>query len=154
MAAVRLYDAHLLGKVIIIISNNKFWLRIWRNNFKSWLTTISIISFSDRILCMKSIAYRRQDNSFVFLGDHRIRNLYLTFRKHFPSDKAERQSEKPILDPFVQQSDLTYRDKKLRLSIDYLWAPYISSYINDLLNKWKVKKPWKFFIYYISNFVS
>ena len=96
--------------------------------------------FSDRMRCMKYLAFLGHDNTFAFIGDYKIKDKYRAFVKHFisPEEITSVDRDKIVYDPFYKQSNLTYSDSKLRFKADYVWAPYISKSVVDLVNKWKV----------------
>lgn len=89
---------------------------------------------------MRSIAFSGHQNTFAFVGDNRLKNMYEAFRKHFYTDNTGNDRDRVVLDPLAKQSNLTFSDKVLRLQADFVWAPFISNYVFDLLNNWKVIK--------------
>lgn len=99
---------------------------------------IVLIDYSDRNHCMRSIVYSGYNNTFVFIGDFRLKNMYAAFKKHFFTNSVGDDKIGIVLDPFAEQPNLTFSDNLLRLKADFIWAPYISKSVFDLLNTWKV----------------
>lgn len=97
---------------------------------------------TDRMRCMKYLAFLGHDNTFAFIGDYKIKDKYRAFVKHFisPQEILSVDRDRVVYDPFYKQSNLTYSDAKLRFKADYIWAPYISKSVVDLVNKWKVSE--------------
>ncbi|XKL62963.1 hypothetical protein PGB90_005327 [Kerria lacca] len=96
---------------------------------------------NDRMLCMKYLAYYHHQNTFVFLGDYQIKNMYLTFRDHFIlTDKTSNENDKFIFDPVAKQLNLSYKNDDLCLQASFIWVPYISKTVLNLINEWKATK--------------
>jgi len=94
--------------------------------------------YRDRNHCMRSIAFSGHDNIFTFIGDYRIRNMYETFQSHFTNIDEDSVRDKLVLDPFAEQPNLTFIDPVLKLKTDFVWTPYISKTVANLLNSWRV----------------
>ncbi|XP_067001977.1 N-acetylneuraminate 9-O-acetyltransferase [Anabrus simplex] len=89
---------------------------------------------TDTRRCMRYLAFWGQHNHFVFIGDSRIRQLYLAFLSHLDPSKEEAS---PTLLPEQQHSNLDFEDAKLRLKVKFRWSPYVSKHMIDDFVKWK-----------------
>lgn len=101
---------------------------------------MSIYFFSDTKRCFRYLAFWGNHNHFVFIGDIRIRALYLSFLKHLQvySDANDIDDNKSI--PFRYDEpiiDLEYIDYKLKLQLNYIYAPEVSQIMVDQFNKWQ-----------------
>lgn len=81
------------------------------------------MNFRDTRRCLRYIAYYGLETSFIFIGDSRIQDLYTAFVKHLMQD--EDISHRPPL----PQTNLSYVDNKLKIKVDFIWAPLISTYM-------------------------
>lgn len=86
--------------------------------------------FSDTKHCLRYIAFYGRDTHFAFIGDSRIRELYLGFVTHL-EQKAENSS---VLLNTASGINLVHVDNKLKIKVDFTWSPDISSY---MVNKFK-----------------
>lgn len=100
--------------------------------------------FSDTLLCMKSIAFPRHENTFVFLGDQRIHDLYVAFKNHFISAEESARNDKISEDHFTNLPNETFTNHNLRLTLNFTWTPYISQVMEETLREFVVS-------YYILN---
>lgn len=65
--------------------------------------------------------------------------MYLTFRDHFIlTDKTSNENDKFIFDPVAKQLNLSYKNDDLCLQASFIWVPYISKTVLNLINEWKV----------------
>jgi hypothetical protein len=71
----------------------------------------------------------------VFIGDSRIRQLYMAFLNHLDPH----EDTTATVPPDRHRSDLSFGDSKLCLRVEFIWSPYVSKHmINDFQN-WKVR---------------
>lgn len=77
--------------------------------------------------CFNYIKYYDGFNNFFFIGDFRIRQLYISFVQHL--DESYNPSESMIL----QNQNLTYKNKNLNLEIGYIWKPFIDETLLNLI---------------------
>lgn len=82
---------------------------------------------------MKSIAFSRHENTFAFLGDQRIHDLFVALKTHFISAEDSAQSDKVNEDPFTNLPNSTFTNRDLRLTLNFTWSPYISQIMEDTL---------------------
>ncbi|KAK7590435.1 hypothetical protein V9T40_002048 [Parthenolecanium corni] len=92
-----------------------------------------VYSRDDTLLCMKSIAFSRHENTFAFLGDQRIHDLFVALKTHFISAEDSAQSDKVNEDPFTNLPNSTFTNRDLRLTLNFTWSPYISQIMEDTL---------------------
>lgn len=59
----------------------------------------------------------------MFIGDSRIQELYAAFIEHLILD--EEISHKPL----ASNTNLSYTDNKLKIKVDFIWSPFISSFM-------------------------
>ncbi|XP_071552262.1 N-acetylneuraminate (7)9-O-acetyltransferase [Panulirus ornatus] len=89
-------------------------------------------SNTDSRRCMRYVAFLKQENHILFVGDSRIRQLYLamvikvavTYPK-FPESPHE---------------DMHYNDSNLHLNIEFLWRPLMDQQVANILNLLKRKR--------------
>lgn len=85
---------------------------------------------------MQYLAFLGKHNHFVFIGDSRIRQLYMAFLNHLDPH----EDTTATIPPDRHRSDLVFGDSKLCLRVEFIWSPYVSKHmINDFQN-WKVRK--------------
>lgn len=93
---------------------------------------------------MQYLAFLGKHNHFVFIGDSRIRQLYMAFLNHLDPHEDTTATVPPVR----HRSDLSFGDSKLCLRVEFIWSPYVSKHmINDFQN-WKVRK----ILYHLSQF--
>ncbi|KAF5292887.1 hypothetical protein FQR65_LT11139 [Abscondita terminalis] len=66
--------------------------------------------------CLRYLAFYGKQSHFVFIGDSRIRQLYIALVEHLQLQHND----------FVSLENLTHVDNKLRLKIEFIWSPYVS----------------------------
>ncbi|XP_046397120.1 N-acetylneuraminate 9-O-acetyltransferase [Ischnura elegans] len=115
-------------------------------------------SQTDTRQCLRYLAFWGTHNHFVFIGDSRIRQLYLAFLSHLdPSHgnvaRIPHLASSPVL-PLSSSSskaeylstqlqnaqvhtDLTFQDSKLRLRVDFVWSPLVSKHMIEAFQHWK-----------------
>lgn len=95
--------------------------------------------------CFRYLAFWGNQNHFVFIGDTRLRDLYQGFVNYLrPQDEEEDgevdgQDGKKKGDPdngTRLNADLEYLDYKLRLRVNYVYAPELSTVI-DRFGQWR-----------------
>lgn len=89
-------------------------------------------SQTDTKRCLRYLAFWGHPNHFVFIGDSRIRQLYLAFVNHLDSREGISITPAP-----ERHSDFSYGDSKLRLRVEFIWSPYISRQMIDDFRRWK-----------------
>ncbi|KAI5720163.1 hypothetical protein M8J77_002784 [Diaphorina citri] len=80
--------------------------------------------------CMKYLSFWDHNNDFLFIGDSRIHDLYVTFVRHFaPNYKT---------DPGVTEFNNTlYMNENLNLNVKFIWSPYVGDLMYNTLNSLK-----------------
>lgn len=96
--------------------------------------------FSDTKRCLRYIAFWGNNHHFVFIGDVRIRMLYETFVHHLSndheaSDTDHRDTSKSHNDETI--TNLDYSEPKLKLRVNYTYAPDVGRVMIDEFNKWQ-----------------
>ncbi|KAJ8915832.1 hypothetical protein NQ315_004645 [Exocentrus adspersus] len=81
--------------------------------------------------CLRYIAYYGTETYFVFIGDTRIRELYIGFVEHLIQD--EEISPKPQ----SHYTNLSHVDNKLKIKVDFIWAPLISPLMVESFREWQ-----------------
>lgn len=81
-------------------------------------------------MCMRYIAYWGGRNNIVFLGDSRIRQLYKAFIK------IGSPNEELINSNFAAHHDLQYKERDLRLDVQFLWHPIVNETMIRVFKEW------------------
>nr|XP_027211250.1 N-acetylneuraminate 9-O-acetyltransferase-like [Penaeus vannamei] len=89
-------------------------------------------SNTDSRRCMRYVAFLKQDNHMLFVGDSRIRQLYFAMVKQI-AVSPPKFPEKP-------HNDMQYNETNLHLNIKYLWQPYMDQEVDKLFDKLKRSK--------------
>ena len=90
-------------------------------------------SRTDTRICMQYIAYWGGHNTFVFMGDSRIRQIFRAFAKHVSS-----RSESAVR---ADESDLKYEEKDLKVDLRFLWRPLLNSSVSVSYQSWLDEPP-------------
>ncbi|XP_069937480.1 N-acetylneuraminate (7)9-O-acetyltransferase-like, partial [Cherax quadricarinatus] len=93
---------------------------------------LHMYSNTDSRRCMRYVAFLKQDNHILFVGDSRIRQLYLALVKQIAVTHPK-FSETP-------HEDMRYNDTNLRLNIEFIWRPLMDQHVAKLLNHLKRRK--------------
>lgn len=89
---------------------------------------------------MRYIAFWGNNHHFIFIGDIRIRTIYHTFVNHLSSDREvsdDEEKQNPALhydDPII---NLEYSEPKLKLRVNYIYAPDVSNVMINEFSKWQ-----------------
>lgn len=90
--------------------------------------------------CFRYLAFWGNQNRFVFIGDTRLRDLYLGFVNYLkPKDEEEDEEEQKLPENGTSEdlnADLEYLDYKLRLRVNYIYAAEISTVL-DKFSQWR-----------------
>ncbi|XP_045612302.2 N-acetylneuraminate (7)9-O-acetyltransferase [Procambarus clarkii] len=89
-------------------------------------------SNTDSRRCMRYVAFLKQDNHILFVGDSRIRQLYLAMVKQIAVTHPKF--------PDAMHEDMRYNDTNLHLNIEFLWRPLMDQHVVKLLSQLKRKK--------------
>ncbi|XP_055617219.1 N-acetylneuraminate 9-O-acetyltransferase isoform X2 [Toxorhynchites rutilus septentrionalis] len=89
---------------------------------------------TDTRKCFRYLAFWGNQNHFVFIGDVRIRTLYLEMINHLKPADADNASIQSILG---KTENLQFVDYKLRLQINYIYANEVSRSVVDEFIKWQ-----------------
>uniref|UniRef100_A0A8D8B654 CAS1 domain-containing protein 1 n=1 Tax=Culex pipiens TaxID=7175 RepID=A0A8D8B654_CULPI len=90
---------------------------------------------TDTRKCFRYLAFWGTQNHFVFIGDVRIRSLYLEMVNHLkPPNDADNAS---IQSTLGKTENLQFVDFKLRLQINYIYASEVSKVMIDEFIKWQ-----------------
>lgn len=79
-------------------------------------------SCRDTRRCLRYLAFYGRDTAFVFIGDARIRQLYVAFVEHL-----QQQDDATTRAPEKVERRLTHIDNKLKIKVEYIWSGDISS---------------------------
>jgi len=79
---------------------------------------------------MRYIAYWGGRNNIVFLGDSRIRQLYYAFIK------TASPNEELINSGYAPHHDLQYKERDLRLDVQFLWHPIVNETMAQVFKQW------------------
>lgn len=83
-------------------------------------------------MCMRYIAYWGGKNHIVFLGDSRMRQLYLAFVHQVqPSSSLLEEDRKD-----TAHHDLKFVDKDLKLTVEFLWRPVVDASMRAACAHW------------------
>ncbi|CAN7990099.1 unnamed protein product, partial [Ixodes hexagonus] len=83
-------------------------------------------------MCMRYIAYWGGKNHIVFMGDSRIRQLYLAFVHQVqPSSSLPEDDLKENI-----HHDLKFVDKDLKLTVEFLWSPMVDTSMRTSCTRW------------------
>ncbi|KAK4872675.1 hypothetical protein RN001_014704 [Aquatica leii] len=77
--------------------------------------------------CLRYLAFYGKQSHFVFIGDSRIRQLYVALVEHLQLQH----------DDVANFENLTHIDNKLRLKIEFIWSPYVSPTMVKTFRKWQ-----------------
>ncbi|XP_058468015.1 N-acetylneuraminate 9-O-acetyltransferase isoform X2 [Malaya genurostris] len=89
---------------------------------------------TDTRKCFRYLAFWGTQNHFVFIGDARIRTLYLEMINHLKPKDANNAS---IQSTLGKTENLQFLDYKLRLQINYIYANEVSKNMIDEFIKWQ-----------------
>ncbi|KAK4300437.1 hypothetical protein Pmani_027363 [Petrolisthes manimaculis] len=109
-----------------LLSDGRFQGELIWQPYGCMLHTYSDI---DSRRCMQYVAFLKRDNHFLFIGDSRIRQLYLAL--------VNQLAVTPPQFPEKAHQDLRYNDTNLRLNVEFLWRPSLSQDTPALLSKLK-----------------
>ncbi|CAG2171865.1 unnamed protein product, partial [Oppiella nova] len=84
----------------------------------------------DTRMCLRYIAYWGGKNNIVFLGDSRIRQLYYAFIKTCSPNENLINTDSPA------HHDLEYKERDLRLEVEFLWHPIVNDSMADVFRQW------------------
>lgn len=76
----------------------------------------------------------RHDVNFVFIGDSRIHNLYQAFLDHLTGHDPQ----PPPHPGLAYHNNSSFHDSQLKLSVDFIWSPFVSEVMVDMFRTWKV----------------
>lgn len=79
--------------------------------------------FSDTRRCLRYIAFYGRDTHFAFIGDSRIKELYLGFVAHLEQNDGNLSTDPEA----VKQNNLVHVDNMLKIKVDFTWSPDVSS---------------------------
>lgn len=85
--------------------------------------------------CLRYIAFCELNTHFVFIGDTRIKEVYSAFVEQIQINNNQQKEPQKY-----GSRNLYYSEKKLRLNVEYINSPNITTDIVDLFRKWIVNK--------------
>lgn len=91
--------------------------------------------FRDTRRCMRYLAFWGRYNQFVFIGDTRIYHMYLAFVDHLTGHESI---------PQIVPSNHSFHDTQLKLTVYFIWSPFVSDVMVESFQSWKVR----FFSFY------
>ncbi|XP_017777823.1 PREDICTED: CAS1 domain-containing protein 1 [Nicrophorus vespilloides] len=81
--------------------------------------------------CLRYIAFYGKESQFIFIGDSRIRDLYVGFVTHL------QQGGDVTSPPNEAETNLIHVDNKLKIRVEFIWSPNISKKMVMEFKKWK-----------------
>ncbi|XP_050297025.1 N-acetylneuraminate 9-O-acetyltransferase [Anthonomus grandis grandis] len=78
--------------------------------------------------CLRYMAYYGSETHFAFVGDSRIRQLYIGLVTHM--------SDNQIFNTQSEITNLSYYNENLNIKVEYLWAPFVSKEMTDYFKNW------------------
>jgi hypothetical protein len=103
------------------------------------LITNFFLNFRDTRRCIRYLAFWGRHNHFVFIGDSRILDIYTGFLDHLTG--RDTSGSLDSLTPRSSQAyqNNTFSDSQLRVTVDFIWSPYISDEMVNSFKKWEVR---------------
>ena len=95
---------------------------------------------TDTERCFKYARFWGGHNHLVFIGDSRVRQLYLSTRRWVESGREQEPSQtSPGWTDLNHQGDLNLQWDNLaqNLRLDYYWAPLVNESMMEILETWK-----------------
>lgn len=84
---------------------------------------------------MRYLAFYGKDTHFIFIGDSRVRELYVGFVGHL-----QQQDGVATEPPRELHRNLSHIDNKLKITVEFIWSPDISTVMVDNFRKWQGMK--------------
>jgi hypothetical protein len=85
--------------------------------------------------CLRYLAFYGTKTHFIFVGDKRIQDLYMTFVNHL------KQEEEVMLIPLQDVTkNLTHIDNKLKLKVEFFGISFVSKLMVDKFRQWQLSK--------------
>ncbi|KAH1010703.1 hypothetical protein HUJ05_004957 [Dendroctonus ponderosae] len=81
--------------------------------------------FRDTKRCLRYIDYNGYKTHYAFIGDSRIKQLYMGVIKHMA------QNEQMPVESDNVNSNLSYTDDILNMKVEFFWAPFVSNAMID-----------------------
>ncbi|EEZ99845.2 N-acetylneuraminate 9-O-acetyltransferase [Tribolium castaneum] len=85
--------------------------------------------------CLRYIAFYGTSSHFVFIGDKRMQDLYVTFVNHLIQDE-----ERFLRPPEDIAKNLTHTDNTLKVKAEFFGMPFISKAMIDKFRQWQLSK--------------
>ncbi|XP_014250867.1 N-acetylneuraminate 9-O-acetyltransferase [Cimex lectularius] len=85
--------------------------------------------------CIRYLAFFGRHNHFIFIGDNRVLEIYKAFLNHligWEGGRTKQEENKP--QAFRNHS---VSDSQLRVTVDFIWSPYVSDVMVNSFKKWK-----------------
>lgn len=93
---------------------------------------LHLYSKIDTRRCLRYMAFYGEDSNFVFIGDSRIREIYVGFVKHL-----QQQEDEATEPPNNLETNLMHEDKKLQIKVQFFWSPTISKKMIEKFKEWQ-----------------
>ncbi|CAB0017001.1 unnamed protein product [Nesidiocoris tenuis] len=87
--------------------------------------------------CIRSLTFYGRHNRFVFMGDHRIQEIYTAFLDHLIGRPEYGGTSNGRGSPTNVGRNRTFSDGQLRLTVDFIWSPYISNTMVQSFKQWQ-----------------
>lgn len=94
--------------------------RVFYDVFFFVFATIRIV-FSDTRHCLRYIAFYGRETYFAFIGDSRIKELYLGFLSHL------QQNDGNVSALLQTENNHSYSDDKLKIKVEFIWSANVSA---------------------------
>lgn len=76
-------------------------------------------------------------NHFTFIGDSQILEIYTAFLDHL-RERQPFEERQPLT--LLPNNNHTFSDVQLRVTVDFIWSPFISKVMVDSFRKWMVRR--------------
>lgn len=83
--------------------------------------------------CIRALAFLGRHNHFIFIGDTRILEIYAAFLDHL-RERQPFEERQPLT--LLPNKNHTFSDVQLRVTVDFIWSPFISRVMVESFRKW------------------
>ena len=96
-------------------------------------------SRTDTERCFRYNRFWGGQNHLVFIGDTRVRQLYLAMRRwvELGADPGLLMTATPTNDGWARGYDLSWENSAQNLKLDYYWSPVVNNSMMELLDTWR-----------------
>lgn len=91
------------------------------------------VDFSDTRHCLRYIAFYGRETYFAFIGDSKIKELYLGFISHLQQNDGNLS----VSSLLQSESNHLYSDGKLKIKVEFIWSANVSVRMVEEFKKWE-----------------